>query len=726
MLNNHHIVKILEEASFTLKHEFDIMELRSVEINNRDYSPTDFLEFKRDLLEAGSKIQLLVMEYSLDTKSFAEFARNESSQILVFRKQDDSITPALIRRHKGKKYLSYMDEGGITEEVFNPSSADWLRNEQDEITFFIIFSYLALVSEHEYQENTGGKRLTPVSRFFRLLHTERKDINYILFYTIIVGLIGLVLPLGIQITVELISGGVFFSSVYLLIAIIILGVLLSGGLQIVQITLVEYLQRRIFTKAAFEFAFRIPRLKHEAIIGNYAPELVNRFFDVLTIQKGLPKLLIDLSAGIGQIFFGLILLSLYHPFFVFFGFTLVTILVLIFYFTGPTGMESSLQESKYKYKVVQWLEELARALNSFKLAGNTDLPLKRTDYTVNKYLQHRKNHFKILVTQFSFILLFKAFVIGGLLTMGTTLVVNREITLGQFVASEVIIILILAAVEKIITHLDVVYDLLTAVDKVAHVTDIPLEKTGGIDFPKQSVASGYSLFIKNLKYKYPNATEYSLKDISLVIKAGEHICISGAGGSGKTTLTNIVSGLLTSFEGIVTINNYSIRDLDLTHLRDKIGKNISQEDIFDGTILDNITVGKPMESVQDAVEALQAVGLYDEVNRLPDGLNTHLVAGGKELPNSFVHKLILSRCLAKKPSVVILNDFFNGLRRTSKIELIQCLVDKSKHWTLLAVSNDPLIMAACDRVVVLNDGLLEADGKFDELLKEGIINKYME
>ena len=725
MLNNHHIVKILEEASFTLKHEFDTRELQFVEFNNRDYFSTDFLEFKRDLLEAGSKIQLLLMEYSLDTKSFSEFAKSESSQILVFRKQGDTITPALIKSHKGKKIL-YIDEGGTTEELFNPSYTDWLRNEQDEITLFVIFSYRALVSEHEYQEDTGGKKLTPISRFFRLLHTERKDINYILFYTIIIGLIGLVLPLGIQITVELISGGVFFSSVYLLIAIIILGVLLSGGLQIVQISLVEYLQRRIFTKAAFEFAFRIPRLKYEAILGNYAPELVNRFFDIMTIQKGLPKLLIDLSAGISQIFFGLVLLSLYHPFFIFFGFTLVTILVLIFYFTGPAGLESSLQESKYKYKVVQWLEELARALNSFKLAGNTDLPLKRTDYTVNRYLQHRKNHFKILVTQFSFILLFKAVVIGGLLIVGTTLVVNREITLGQFVASEVIIILILGAVEKILTHLDVVYDLLTAVDKVAHVTDIPLEKTGGIDFPKQSVPSGYSVSIKNLKYKYPNAPEYSLKDISLDVQAGEHVCISGSGGSGKTTLTNVVSGLLTSFDGIVKINNYSIRDLDLTHLRDKIGKNISQEDIFDGTILDNITVGKPMESVQDAVEALQAVGLYDEVNRLPNGLSTHLVAGGKGLPNSFVHKLILARCLAKKPSLIILNDFFSGLRRTAKIELIQCLMDKSKRWTFMAVSNDPLIMAACDRVVVLNDGLLEADGKFNELLKEGIINKYME
>jgi ABC-type bacteriocin/lantibiotic exporter with double-glycine peptidase domain len=322
--------------------------------------------------------------------------------------------------------------------------------------------------------------------------------------------------------------------------------------------------------------------------------------------------------------------------------------------------------------------------------------------------------------------IFKAVVTGGLLIVGTILVVNREITLGQFVASEVIIILTLTAVEKIITYMDVVYDLLTAVDKVAQVTDIPLEKSGGIDLPKTSIQAGYAIELKDLKYKYSDAKDYSLKGISLSIKSGEHICISGPGSSGKTTLMNVISGINTGFEGIVTINNYSIRDLDLTHLRDKIGKNISQEDIFDGTILDNITVGKPMESVQDAIDALQQVNLYDEINRLPEGLNTHLVSGGKGLTNSFTSKLILARCLAKKPSLIILNDFFTGLKRTAKIELIQCLVEKSNRWTIVAVSNDPLIMAACDRVIVLNEGMIEAEGQFEDLLKEGSINNYID
>jgi ABC-type bacteriocin/lantibiotic exporter with double-glycine peptidase domain len=493
-----------------------------------------------------------------------------------------------------------------------------------------------------------------------------------------------------------------------------------------QISLVEFLQRRIFTKAALEFAFRIPRLKAESIISNYAPELVNRFFDIITIQKGLPKLLIDFTAGVVQILFGLILLSLYHPFFVFFSIGLISILAIVFYATAPKGLRSSIEESKYKYKVVHWLEELARAINSFKLAGTTDLPIKKTDYTVNNYLKYRKIHFSVLIGQFSFILLFKALVTGGLLIVGTVLVVDRQITLGQFVAAEVIIILLLSSVEKIVMYMDVIYDLLTAVDKVAHVTDIPLERVGGLDFPSRQQGLGYSIRIKGLKYKYPGQYDYMLKGIDLDIRAGEHICISGPGGSGKTTLTNIMAGIYTDFEGSVSINQYSIRDLDLTHLRNKIGKNISQEDIFDGTILENITVGKPMESGEDAIRAINLVGLTDEINRLPEGLNTHLTSGGKNLSNTTIHRLILARCLAKNPELVILNDFFTGLKRAAKIDLIQCLVDKKNRWTVIAVSNDPLIMAACDRVIVLNEGLIEAQGKFDELLKEGIINRYID
>ncbi|MDH5604082.1 MAG: ABC transporter ATP-binding protein/permease, partial [Cyclobacteriaceae bacterium] len=490
--------------------------------------------------------------------------------------------------------------------------------------------------------------------------------------------------------------------------------------------LVEHLQRRVFTKAAFEFTFRIPRIRMEALMNLYAPELVNRFFDVLTIQKGLPKLLIDLSSGAIQILFGLLLLSLYHPFFVFISFFLMSVIVIIFYFTGSRGLESALNESKYKYKVVQWLEELARTIISFKLAGNTDLPVRRADYTVNNYLKYRKTHFKVLLAQFSFFVFFKVAISAGLLIMGTILVIDRQITLGQFVASEVIIIMVLNAVEKMIMYTDVVYDLLTAVDKVAHVTDLPLEKTGGFDFPRIKKVNGYSINVFNLSYKYPSDQKEVLKDISLEILPGEKVCIAGPGGSGKSTFMNIIAGLYSGYEGGVTINRFSLHDLDITHLRDKVATNISQDDIFDGTIYENITVGKNSTSAEDVIEAIREASLTEYISTLPDGLNTPILSGGKGIPSSVIHRIIMARCLTKKPELMILNDFFSGLTKADKLDLIRCAINSKKAWTLLTVSNDPLVMASCDRVIILDKGRIVADEPYDILLKKGTINQYFE
>jgi ABC-type bacteriocin/lantibiotic exporter with double-glycine peptidase domain len=708
MFTSQQIYRTLREAAFALNHDLDIELIQNVEQYSRNYALDEFAEFKRDLVEAGNKIRMLFMENAIDSQSFSEFTKESSTPTLVFI-QGEQIHPCILSFQKNNFQLIEISDTTTKNQVTKLEDLNLLKNDKGEIIFFALFNYESPLGTAE-----EGHELSPVRRLMQLLRTERKEIFYIFFFAVVVGFISLILPLGIQTTVELVSGGVIFSSVYVMIGLVIVGVILSGGLQIVQISLVEFLQRRIFTKAAFEFAFRIPRIQLEALHKNYAPELVNRFFDVMTIQKGLPKLLIDLSSAVIQILFGLLLISLYHPFFVFFGLILVTVLVLIFYSTGSRGLKSSISESKYKYKVAHWFEELARAIQSFKLAGNTELPLRKTDHHVNNYLKNRKIHFDTLVLQFGFIVVFKAAIVGGLLIMGTMLVVNKQITLGQFVAAEVIIILILNAVEKIIMYMDVVYDLLTAVDKVGHVTDLKLEKSGGLDFSKIP-ERGFSVSLKNLKYKFEDQPGYALDGIDLEIQAGEKICISGPSGAGKTTLTNIITGLYTQFEGIATINNYSLRDLDLTHLHDFVAKNISAEDLFDGTLLENITVGKTSITAERVIQALDQVGVLDKVNQLPQGLDTHLLSTGKGLTETFAHQLIVARCLAEQPKLLVLNDFFYSMTKANKLDLLNRIINSCKNCTVIFVSNDAMIQSLCDRVVWMENGKVRLAGSWETI-----------
>lgn len=718
-MTNIDLEKILYESSLALGQTIDPGTIEDISRNVRSYQTQEMQELKRDLTESARKVNLAVFDNSIAQVELGDFIKESPEVILLFHIAQGVLTPVLIQ-FDGKRINSLLD--GKTYRVKDFVTAkEWLT-EEGGVACLTLMKYTTFSGS---ASEGHSAKLSPVKRLFRLLGTERKDIAYIMVYALIIGLLSLMLPIGLQSTVELISGGVFFSSVYVLIALVIIGVLVTGILQIVQLSLVEHLQQKIFAKGAFEFAFRIPKIKMEALARYYAPELVNRFFDIVTIQKGLPKVLIELSSALIQIFFGLILMSLYHPFFVFFGIFLITVLTIMLLLTGKRGLNSSIEESKYKYKVVQWLEEMARAIHSFKLMGNTDLAYKRTDGALANYLKHRKTHFSVLMMQFSSFVFLKVAVTGALLIIGTILVVSREITLGQFVAAEVVIILVLAAVEKLIMHTETVYDMLTAVDKVAHLTDLPLERSGGLDFPRHATSAGYSIELNNLTYKFKDSSNPILKGLNLRINPKERVCISGTSGSGKSTLAHLISGMFTDYEGGISVNGYSLRDIDLTHLRDKVSKNISHEDIFDGTLYENILLGKPTRP-EEAIEALRKAGLTEKVSAMPEGLQTKLISGGKGLSNSMAHRIILARCLAKKPELLILNDFFAGLNKADKLNLIQCVIDPNTDWTLVAVSNDPLVMAACDRVIILDKGEIITTGPYEELNSNGIIQKYIE
>jgi ABC-type bacteriocin/lantibiotic exporter with double-glycine peptidase domain len=251
-------------------------------------------------------------------------------------------------------------------------------------------------------------------------------------------------------------------------------------LQISQLKITENLQQKIFSRAAFEFAYRIPKIKMEAIYKQYAPELMNRFFDVISVQKGLSKILIDFSMASIQVLFGLVLLSLYHPFFIFFSMILIFLLFIIFRYTAKKGLMTSLRESKHKYTVANWLQEVARTHMTIKLAGKTDLPVQRVDKATGEYINARDDHFKILMQQYFLMVGFKVIIGAGLLVVGSILVMEQQMNIGQFVASEIIILLVLSSVEKLILSLETIYDVLTSLEKIGQVTDMELESNEGM------------------------------------------------------------------------------------------------------------------------------------------------------------------------------------------------------------------------------------------------------
>lgn len=552
---------------------------------------------------------------------------------------------------------------------------------------------------------------TPLRRFISLLRDEKKEIYAIYFYAVLNGLVSLSLPLGIQAILNFILGGRLTTSWVLLVIIVALGVIFGGYLQISQLYLTEKLQQRVFGKSAMEFSYRLPRIKTEAFRGKYAPELVNRFFDTINLQKGLSKILIDFSTASLQVFFGLILLAIYHPFFIIFSVMLVLILYLIFKFTSPKGMATSLKESSAKYEVAFWLEEIARTLGTFKLSGFSPLPFKRVDKLVGKYLEFRNSHFSVLIFQYKIMIAFKTLIVVTLLVAGSLLLMNNEISIGQFVAAEIIIVLIINSVEKLILSLETVYDTLTATEKLGLIMDMDLERSEGIDKGLDLSKSSLAYEFRDLTYhprdkKFPN-----IQDLNLKIRSGEKLVVTGESGAGKSTFLQLMAGLIEDYQGNIIVNKLPLETLALEKLRSVIGDSLSRQSIFHGTIRENITVGNETVSETKLREVLQLVGLSDYIYGLKDDLETQLLPEGKHMSNANISKLILARSLCFEPKLLLLEEelnYLNGLESDTLLDYIF-----SGPWTLVAVSTEDRMLRRAERIVVLDAGKITFEGSFE-------------
>ncbi len=324
-------------------------------------------------------------------------------------------------------------------------------------------------------DNKHDAPLRPWKRLVAILHFERASINYILFYAILIGLIGLTLPLGTTAIFNLLSNGSMYSSTYILIGVVLAGIILGGLLLIGQLTLVELVEQKIFARTSLEFAYRLPRIKKPALEGEYPPELINRFFGILTIQKGLTKLVVEIIAAAILIVFSAILLSFYHPVYLAFGIFIVLVLPFIIGLYFKEAVKTSIKESTYKFEVVAYLEEIAANLDDFR--GNKAKmkeAMKTTDEITSNYLKSRTSHFKVLRKLFASSILIRAVLMGALLLMGSYFVIERQMTFGQFVAAEVIVVQISYAVEKIMTSMNTIFDMITSAEKLAVVTDLDL------------------------------------------------------------------------------------------------------------------------------------------------------------------------------------------------------------------------------------------------------------
>ena len=563
---------------------------------------------------------------------------------------------------------------------------------------------------HDHQENIQET----FASLLRLLSDESSDLITVAVYASIVALFSLTIPLASQGIIDSVSLGTFTNQIVVLCGAVSVGLLLYGAFNVLQYYTVDMLQRRLFASSALEMAYRLPSMRRSALEGEYGPALVNRFFDVVSMQKSLSKLLLNGMEYALVALASLVLLTIYSTFFLLVGLLAVLFAPMLIWGLGRNGLTTSIEQSSTKYAMAHWLEDLARCQQSFKLNGAMSYVHTRTDRIASEYVRARGNHFRVFGRQLAAAAIFRALIVGLALGIGGYLVTGGQITLGQFVAAELVIVSLTSSSFNLVELFVSGYDLLTAISKILHVTEKPLESLGGEDVPEGTGPA--ALRLQNVTIRYGDGAP-ALDNVSFEMDAGTHVCVVGESGAGKTTLTRALVRLHDPDQGQITFDGHDVARLDPQAYRRVVGLAMPTDELFKGTVEENITMGRSFD-YETLERALRLACLDEDILTLPDGLKTPVMSAGLEFPEGLVRRIMIARAVIGDPRVLVLDEAFNGVEESTKRRLADRIYGHDA-WTLISVVDDnPTAVRHADRVVVLDGGQVAWTGAPDQLRRD--------
>ena len=528
----------------------------------------------------------------------------------------------------------------------------------------------------------------PWQRLSQLLQLERSDMLTLLVFALGVGLLSIVVPASIEALVNTVAFGFLLWPVVVLSLVMFGFLFVAAVLRAMQTFVAECLQRRLFVRTADAFANHFARAEMEAFDGRNPTDIVNRFFEVSTLQKSVATLLVD---GVGIVMItvvGLLVLAFYHPYLLTFAAVMVVLIAFLLVVLGIGGVRSSIDESYAKFDMAAWLEEIAKCPHTFRFGRGGSLALDRADSLAAAYVTARKRHFRVVWRQTLFALLLEAVGNTVLLGLGGWLVINRQLTLGQLVAGELIVTLVLTALSKIGKYIEIFYDLQASLDKLGVLDQLSLEPDGGEILPPNSRPMALVAEVVRDGHE-PQRLE---------VGPGERVAVFGPSGSGKTFLLELLGLLRVPRQGLLEFDSIDARSLDRDATRLLVAY-VGGAETFADTLAENVRVGRRDLSSADVRRALEMVGLADRVARLPQGVATPLASDGLPLSSNEISRLSIARALAGKPRLLLIDGLIDGLDIHDCPELVESLLDRTAPWTLVIVTARDDIKQRCDRAV---------------------------
>lgn len=676
----HSLFNLIEYIYSTsnIEKNFDLIE-KSIKRSFRDYNNDNTFLFVRSCDYLGIKVKEI--DASLD-----ELKTNEV-HLPVFLYSNNIKKYICINKYsKITGYFTLLIFSNTIKKVYvHKSNLNKYLDDNNKVLFIVPDIYFE-------------KNISPIRRILSFISTSEKDILIIMLYSLIIGVISLVIPTAIQSLVNTIAFAILLQPLIILTLIVFFFLSFSGIVSVLRKYTVELIQRRLFVNISLNLSKKITKVKIEEFDKNHGPELVNRFFDILTVQKSASILLIDgLTIGI-QIITGMIVLAFYHPILLAFDIIIITWILGILFLLSKNAVKTVLKESKSKYVVAAWLEELALYFKSFKNNFSKDYAFYKSNLYIRQYIEYRVKHFKVILRIVMGSIGLQVIANSALLGIGGWLVMQQQLSIGQLVASEIILTLMLDGFTKFGKQLEVFYDLIAAADKLGFLIDLETDNERGEIIEKDSEIN---ISIHSASFAFDKEKIFENIDIDIIPKS--KILVLGNTSSGKTTLIELLYGLRYFNTGYYAINDININRVDRNYLRESIFE-ITDIDIFEGTVEDNIRMGREYIKTQDILDLLKFFDLGKKIINNEQSLGLKLSSGGSPLSHTMRLELLLIRALISKPKVILIDC---ALDNFDDDILENLFYNVFKDITLIVTSSNNRLAKYCDRKFKINNYSLE-------------------
>lgn len=546
-----------------------------------------------------------------------------------------------------------------------------------------------------------GSLWADLGRLGTVIGLERKVLAILVSYAVAIGVFSLIVPLTVQELTNTFAYAIEPIMIVTFALIMLIGLLFIGFFRVFQTSAMETLFQRLYVRIALAMTEHLPRIRQEA----FSPEHGFRFIEAELLARAVIVVLVDvINVSVSGIT-GMTTLVFYHPNFLVYNAFLLGGFALVAVVFGQGGVQATKTVSSRQYAVMAWIQDIAGNRLHFKASRSAPFLLAKTDRLLADYLAARRARSNILTwRQYRAIVVWEAVCHSGMIALGGWLLAAGQITLGQFVAAEVIVGTLLLNLDTVTRRIYAMTNVLASLDELQRVFALPKHESFAVESRTRRpdpIICGVHLACRNVSFAYSTAPPlFERFDFDAV--PGEKLSVLVQSSTQKTALALVLAGLYRPTGGVVRYNDVDLREVGMDYINGARGLVLdSQPTLFGGTLEENIALGRPLADFHAVRRAIRFVELEEEIDRLPLGLRTPVEGGGKQFTKSQILRLLVARAIATRPPLLIFDGTLHNIEPNLREVLLRRLCSKEEEWTVVFVTNDPSIGQFVDRRIVL-------------------------